>query len=154
MRRVGKNVDLQDLFSCIGDCMNKFRPQDLPKSYIMKERLKTGRSNNYNWQSRVEWYPANWSKHKQMFARRFARLHYLACHAPGPVKKRWWKAYDNFMAKHFGTKGKASMRYLNKRSAHSWLWKYIYQIIEIIGLAHTPYWIIFSFILSYIVFYY
>mgnify|MGYP003348562023 CR=1 FL=1 len=101
--------------------MNKFRPQDISKSYVMKQRLKTGRSENYNWQSRVEWYPANWSKHQQMFARRFARLHYLACHAPTPIQKKWRVTYNNFMIKHFGANGKGTMRYLNNWSAHSWL---------------------------------
>lgn len=101
--------------------MNKFRPQDISKTFVMKQRLKTGRSDNYNWQSRVEWYPANWGKHKQQFAKRFARLHYLACHAPAPIQKRWKHAEQAFMNKHFGSGGKGSMRYLNKWSAHSWL---------------------------------
>ena len=101
--------------------MNKFRPQDISKSYVMKQRLMTGRSDNFNWQSRVEWYPAGWSKHRQQFARRFARLHYLACHAPKPIQKRWLSAYRAFMVQHFGSEGNASMRYLNTWSAHSWL---------------------------------
>ena len=101
--------------------MNKFRPQEISKSYIIRQRLKTGRSDNYNWQSRVEWYPAVWSKHQQQFARRFARLHYLACHAPMPIQRRWQSAYRRFMNSHFGVSGRASMRYLNKWSAHSWL---------------------------------
>ena len=49
--------------------MNKFRPQEISKTYVMKQRLKDGRTDNYN----------------------------------------------------FGSSGKASMRYLNKWSAHSWL---------------------------------
>lgn len=101
--------------------MNRFRPQDLPKSYLMKQRLKTGRSENYNWQTRVKWYPAGWTYNKKVIGDQFGRLHYLACHAPTPINKRWWKAYDNFMAKHFRTRGKASMRYLNTHSCHSWL---------------------------------
>lgn len=101
--------------------MNKFRPQDLPKSYIMKQRLKTGRSDNYNWQTRIEWYPANWTRHQQMFSKRFTHLHYLSEHAPDPIQKRWKQAGRNFMKKHFGDAGKGSMRYLNKWSCHSWL---------------------------------
>lgn len=101
--------------------MNKFRPQKIAKSYIMRQRLKTGRSESYNWQSRVEWYPAVWGKHQQQFAKRFARLHYLGCHAPAPIQQRWKPAYRAFMARHFGTEGNASMRYLNTWSSYSWL---------------------------------
>ena len=100
--------------------MNKFRPQDLPKRYIIKERLKYGRSENYNWQTRVKWYPAGWGFNKKVIGDMHGKLHYLACHAPKPIQKRWAKAYDNFYKKHFGTKH-ASVRYLNNWSCHSWL---------------------------------
>lgn len=101
--------------------MNKFRPQDISKRYIIKERLRTGRSDNYNWQSRVKWYPAGWGFNKRVIGGMHSRLHYLACHAPTPVQKRWRKTYANFMAKHFGDAGRASMRYLNTWSCHSWM---------------------------------
>lgn len=100
--------------------MNKFRPQDLPKSYVMKQRLKTGRSDNYNWQTRVKWYPVGWGLNKRVIGDMFGRLHYLACHAPDPIKKRWRKAYDVFYKKHFGT-DQGTARYLNKYSCHSWM---------------------------------
>jgi hypothetical protein len=87
----------------------------------MKQRLKYGYSDNYNWQTRIKWYPAGWGFNKRVIGDQHSRLHYLACHAPDPIKKRWDKAYENFMAKHFGTKGKASMRYLNTWSCHSWM---------------------------------
>ncbi len=99
--------------------MNKFRPQDLPKSYIMKQRLKTGRSDCYNWQTRVEWWPCGYGSNKISIARRFKKLHYLACHAPKPVQKRWAPAYQAFYKKHFGVNG--SMRYLNTWTCHAWL---------------------------------
>ena len=101
--------------------MNKFRPQDISTSYVMKQRLKYRRTDNYNWQTRIKWYPVGWKLNNRVIGDQHSRLHYLACHAPGPVKKRWRKAYDNFMAKHFGSKGKASIRYLNSWSCHSWL---------------------------------
>lgn len=101
--------------------MNKFRPQDLSKSYVMKQRLKYGRSDNYNWQSRVEWFPAGYKLNKKTISKQFSKLHYLACHAPAPVCKKWAPAYKVFMNKHFGDSGKASMRYLNTYSAHSWM---------------------------------
>jgi hypothetical protein len=100
--------------------LNKFRPQDLSKTYVMKQRLKTGRSENYNWQTRVEWYPAIWSTHQQQLSKRFTRLHYLACHAPAPIRKQWANAYKMFYKRHFGTDN-ASMRYLNKYTCHNWM---------------------------------
>jgi len=99
--------------------MNKFRPQDLPKHYIMKQRLKYGRADNYNWQTRVKWYPAGWGFNKKVLGTIFGRLHYLACHAPTPVQKRYQRAYRALEARLFPAR--ASMRYANKYSAHSWL---------------------------------
>lgn len=101
--------------------MNLFRPQDIPTSYVMRQRLKTGRSDNYNWQTRIKWYPAGWGYNKRVLGGIHSRLHYLACHAPGPIRKRWSHAYNAFQAKHFGFRGKASVRYLNTWSCHSWM---------------------------------
>ena len=100
--------------------MNKFRPQDLPKSYTIKQRLKYGRTDNYNWQTRIKWYPAGWGFNKKVIGDMHGKLHYLACHAPKPIQKRWAKAYNIFYKKHFGTQH-ASVRYLNNWSCHSWL---------------------------------
>jgi len=99
---------------------NVFRPQDLPKSYIFKQRLTFGKSENYNWHSRVKWYPVGWGLNKKVLSKQFGRLHYLACHAPKPIQKKYRVAYENFYHKHFGTKH-ASVRYLNNYSCHSWL---------------------------------
>ena len=101
--------------------MNKFRPQDVSKRFIIKQRLRTGRSDNYNWQSRVKWYPAGWGFNRRVLGDIHSRLHYLACHAPKPVQQRWRATYKNFMDKHFGDAGQASMRYLNTWSCHSWM---------------------------------
>ena len=101
--------------------MNKFRPQDIPKALIFKQRLTYGRSDNYNWQTRTKWYPAGWGFNKKVIGNQFSNLHYLACRAPKPIQKKWANAYDNFMAKHFASKGKASVRFLNKYTCHSWL---------------------------------
>jgi hypothetical protein len=100
--------------------MNRFRPQDINKRYIIKQRLLTGRSETYNWQSRVEWYPVGYGSNKKTIARQFGRLHYLACHSPKPVQPQWQKVYDNFHKRHFGT-FKGSVRYLNQWSCHAWL---------------------------------
>jgi hypothetical protein len=47
-------------------------------------------------------------------------LHYLACHSPEKIQKRWLTVYNNFHTRHFGTRN-GSMRYLNEWSCHSWL---------------------------------
>lgn len=100
--------------------MNKFRPQDLPKSYIYKQRLAFGRVDNYNWQTRIKWYPVGWKFNQRVISDQFSKLHYLACHAPKPIQKKWHKAYEVFYRKHFGS-DKISIRYANKYTCHSWM---------------------------------
>lgn len=101
--------------------MNKFRPQDINARYIIKERRLTGRAENYNWQTRAKWYPAGWKVNHISIGRRFGHLHYLACHAPAPVRHRWRSAYQLFEKRYFASAGRASIRYLNTRTAHAWL---------------------------------
>jgi len=101
--------------------MNRFRPQEINKRHTVRLRLQ-GYGNewiNYNWQTRVEWWPCGYSSNKIVIAKQFKRLHYLACHSPKPVQKRWAKAYRDFYKRHFGVAG--SIRYLNTWTAHSWL---------------------------------
>ena len=99
--------------------MNKFRPQGLSKRFILKQRLKYGRPDNYNWQTRVKWYPAGWGFNKQVIGRIFGRLHYLACHAPAPVQQRYQRAYRALDARL--TPQRASVRYIDTYSAGAWL---------------------------------
>ena len=100
--------------------MNRFRPQPISKKYTMKERRRTGRVENYNWQTRVKWYPAGWKPNQISISRRFVQLHYLACHAPAPVQKRWEQAYKSFCSKHLPFHN-SSQRFLNQYTAHRWL---------------------------------
>ena len=101
---------------------NKFRPSSsMDTKNIMKMRRLYGRTDNYNWQSRVEWYPVGFKLNHKTIFKQFGKLHYLACHAPDRVTKRWQKAYNVFYKKHFGAYKGASVRYLNKWSCHSWL---------------------------------
>ena len=48
---------------------NKFRPSSsMDKKNIMKMRRIYGRTDNYNWQSRIEWYPVGFKlNHKTIF---------------------------------------------------------------------------------------
>ncbi len=102
-----------------GVVMNKFRPQDNQKRYMIKLRRLTGRSENYNWRPRSEWYPAGWGTNKKVLGKIFGRLHYLACHAPKPVQAKWQRAYRALEERMFPVR--ASVRYINKYSAGSWL---------------------------------
>ena len=102
--------------------MNKFRPSSsMDTRGIMKMRRTYGRTDNYNWQSRVEWYPVGFRLNHRTILKQFGQLHYLACHAPAPVTRQWQRAYNNFHTRHFGAFRGASMRYLNRWSCHSWL---------------------------------
>ena len=102
---------------------NKFRPSSsMDTRSIMRERRKYGAClGSYNWQSRVEWYPAGFKLNRKTIFKQFGKLHYLACHAPDKTTKKWEKAYNNFYKKHFGSFKGASVRYLNKWSCHNWL---------------------------------
>jgi hypothetical protein len=99
----------------------KYRPIELNKKYRIHYRLETGRSESYNWRSRVRWYPAGWRVNRQTLGRLFSRLHYLGCHSPGPIQKKWYKVYNQFEEKYFATKGKASKRYQENNTAYKWL---------------------------------
>lgn len=101
---------------------NKFRPSSsMTTKSIMRQRRMYGYTDSYNWQSRVEWYPAGYKLNRKTIFKQFGNLHYLACHSPKPITKKWQQTYDKFHTKHFGSFKGASMRYLNEWSAHSWL---------------------------------
>jgi len=101
------------------DFMLKFRPYNVSKLLSIKERRKYKHNDNYNFQNRAKWYPAGWKLNQKVIGDQFSKLHYLACHSPTIVRKKWQISYDNFYNKHFGKN--ASVRYLNKWSCHSWL---------------------------------
>jgi len=104
--------------------MNKmFRPMESSKNATIKLR-RMGYDNawiNYNFPTRAKWFLTGWGVNKRTIGSIHSRLHYLACHAPEPIQKKWRATYNNFMIKHFGAAGKGSMHYLNKWSAHSWM---------------------------------
>jgi hypothetical protein len=106
----------------IKNISNKFRPNSaMDTRSIMRERRKHGAVlGSYNWQSRVEWYPAGFKLNRKVIFKQFGKLHYLACHSPEKIQKRWLTVYNNFHTRHFGTRN-GSMRYLNEWSCHSWL---------------------------------
>ena len=101
--------------------MNRFRPQGIDRKYRLRHRLRTGLRESWNWQTRAEWYPAGWQVNHRTLGRAFARLHYLACHAPDPVRAKHWSAYQVLYNRLFAGRGTASIRYLNTYTAHAWL---------------------------------
>ena len=100
--------------------MNRFRPQNIPKAHIFKQRLAYGRADNYNWQTRIRWLPVGLKKNQISILRRWQQIHHYASHAHSCLN-HWKVANKMFCKKHLGSEGKASCRYLNTYSAHSWL---------------------------------
>lgn len=100
---------------------NKFRPQESHKIFIMKQRRKYGRTDSYNFQSRVEWYPIGYAINKKTISRQFSKLHNLACHSPKPIAKKWGQVYNQRCKKLFGDANNQSMRFANTWTANSWL---------------------------------
>jgi len=86
----------------------------------MKQRLKYGRVDNYNWQTRSNWVPASFTKNQVSIFRRWQQIHHFACHTAKPAQ-HWIIANRMFCKQFLGDSGKASMRYLNTWSAHRWL---------------------------------
>ncbi len=97
----------------------RFRPQGLSKTFLMRQRLKHGVNDTYKWQTRTNWYPAQYKLNHRTIMRIFQQIHHYGCHAPGPVMKRWKNAERQFMKAHFPDN--ASMRYDNKYTCHRWL---------------------------------
>lgn len=100
--------------------MKKFRPIDFPAKVAIKQRRLQGQLPQYNWVENNEYYPVSWQINHKTLSRQFYKLHYLACHAPRPVRLRWWPIYKQKSRKMFGTL-QMSRRYANAWSCHSWL---------------------------------
>lgn len=69
--------------------MKKFRPQHFTGKY----KLKNPGSGLWNWRS--------FDRRPSTFLWRTAgRLHYLGCHAPLPIQKKWYKVWRAFEQKY------------------------------------------------------
>lgn len=99
----------------------RFMPIEKVKQSIYRVRIKGFKFESDNFGSRIKWYPAGWKVNNKVIGNQHSNLHYLAWHAPIAVRKKYETAYINFRNKHFGYADKASVRYLNKWSCHSWL---------------------------------
>ena len=99
--------------------MNRFRPQSVSKKYQLKRRIKLGIVDNYQWQSRIRWYPVGWKINHQTLGRIFGQLHYLGSHAPDPIRAKWHSREMLFLKHRIPRK--ASIRYIEKFSAARWL---------------------------------
>lgn len=98
-----------------------YRPQETPRVYALRERRR-GRGDNIQW---FKWHPRNHSFFKDMplnqrtLGKVMCNLHYLASHAPEPIRNRWHSADRLFHRTHYGV-GKQSTRYANTWTMHSW----------------------------------
>ena len=102
---------------------NKFRPQDNLKRWTMKLRLEkhwAANAHNYNFQTRVRWYPVGYKLNHLTLSRIHGRLHYLAAHSPKTVATKYKVVYNRFMAKH-SPSTKASFRYMDTWGTRLWL---------------------------------
>jgi hypothetical protein len=99
-----------------------FRPQHFNKLWLLRERRKGSPwAYGINFQRRYNYKPVHWSNHQTQFSRRFHRLHYLACHSPETIQKKWKHVYKNFMKKHFADNGNASIRFINLHTCYKWM---------------------------------
>jgi hypothetical protein len=101
--------------------MLRFRPQQVSKLYILRERRISGRVSTYNWQTRINWIPAGLTYNRLSIRRRWYQLHYLGSHSPTPIMKKWKNAESLFNRNFLASRGKASVRFLNTYTAHNWL---------------------------------
>jgi hypothetical protein len=98
--------------------LKRFRPQDIdPRWRLRQNRIKNFA--NLSWQIQNRPYPVGWQINHRTIGAQFYRLHYLALHAPAPIRKRWSAAYKRFYNTKFGTR--ASTPYLNTWSCHNWI---------------------------------
>ncbi|MEY4331970.1 MAG: hypothetical protein RLZZ196_708 [Bacteroidota bacterium] len=78
----------------------KFRPQDYNKRRWLVWQRKTGEHRSlYNWQN----YLPNKIRKKAKYSQLMqigAHLHYLGCHAPPNIRKKWYQAWLRF-TKHY-----------------------------------------------------
>jgi hypothetical protein len=92
--------------------MKVFRPQNLSKTIFFYNR------NIYNWNNTfsINRYKES---NKQTISKIFSNLHYLACHAPKKVNKKWLIIYNKFMNKHCANK--KYNKWSNKYTCNRWL---------------------------------
>lgn len=76
---------------------------------------------NFNFRPRFAYVNHTWAPNQVSIARRFGQLHYLACHAPAPVREAWQPRYRANYVSRFGNYNLASNRYISQWSCHSWL---------------------------------
>lgn len=99
--------------------MIKFRPLKNNSKYRLKAR-RNGDRNNYNFVSRYSYICAGWKLNHKTIGTIFYKLHYLACHAPNPIKAKFKQPYLNLRKKMLGAQY-MSVRYANRYSCYSWL---------------------------------
>lgn len=102
----------------------KFRPLGLSSRFRLKvNRISLGNSRkNYNWQNHDRgWWPAAYQLNHKTLSKQFMRLHYLAAHAPQPIRQRWAPQYLVFKRRHFADPRRASGRFIDNYTAERWI---------------------------------
>jgi len=94
--------------------MKKFRPIELQGPFKLRYYRNTGKHAAFNFVKYERYYPANYKFNNITLHKIFARLHYLASHAPKNVRKKYIVCYNRFMGLHFPKK--ASFTYQDNHS--------------------------------------
>ena len=83
-----------------------FRPVAINRLHFVKDRLQGyGQHWMYHWYPRHDHaYARENSLNRRTLGRIFSNLHYLAEHAPYPVRKKWKPAYTRFYKHHLGVR--------------------------------------------------
>ena len=98
----------------------RFRPQQWAGKYRLRcarEKMFLG---EYNWYVHSKASEDVELKHR-VLGKIAGHLHYLASHAPEPVRKKWWNTYKRFMNRHTGNSKRGSFRFITKYTADKWL---------------------------------
>lgn len=103
--------------------LKKFRP--IPVNALRRirnERRASGYKGNYNWRNYdTDWWPSSYQINHKTLHKQFIRLHYLAWHAPLPVRQRWIKAYWLFKRRHFANPKTASSYFIDNYTIERWI---------------------------------
>lgn len=99
--------------------MKKFRPIQISNKARLKHFLHTGIKQSYNFVSNDRYYLACYTYNLIFLHRVFIRLHYLACHAPNSIQKKYKPCYNRFNKIHFPIK--ASINYSNTYSLSKYI---------------------------------
>ena len=82
--------------------------------------IRNGSGGQYNWYTRSHDSPPTFKLNHVVLSRIHRRLHYLAYHAPLPIRVQWAPKCAQFEKVHFGVQQLQSVRFMTKHTMGSW----------------------------------